>query len=115
MLFQLFTGSRADAARRAKLSWFQNLEEPESRSLPSVTIPAEVTKQKKEHWVPLQHSYASLLHGWFHRKPLEAGKLQWPFPEQVGVSETPGQLLDFYLYPGAIPGGCSPRNWEKPI
>eukprot|EP00435_Cladocopium_sp_Y103_P050275 s1804_g15.t1 len=81
MLFQLFLGERADAARQVKQGWLKHFD-PKAADVPLVVIPNGVNAKTLPREVSLPASFAHAVHSWM-QKPLTGGKgQQWPFPGQ---------------------------------
>ena len=112
MVLQLCLGERADAARQASTTWFQNMA-PHSLALPVCHIP-HVNLKTTERTIPLDRGFAELLWGWMTSEPLESQGKQWPFLHQdlkKAFASGAAQLL----FPGRVLGGVNKRDFSKPI
>ena len=105
LLVQLFLGERADAARHARVGWFQNIE-PSALGAPFVALP-RVNKKTTAREIPLPYEFAKMLYTWMHTDPLQNSKHRWPFFGQVVHAK------ESLLFPGQAKDHS--RTWDKPI
>ena len=107
LMIQLCMGERADAVRRARVKWFEDIE-AEALGAPFINIP-KVNGKTVARKVPLPVSVAIQIHSWMHKSPLKNSHgQQWPFPGQQ-VSRP-----DALLFPGMARRGRA-RCWSRAV
>lgn len=105
MLFQLFLGERADAARQLKQGWLRHFE-PSSAEPPEIAIPPGLNGKTVSREVCLPACFAHAVHSWM-QKPLRGGKgHHWPFVGQKLEEDTD------VLFPGL---GAKQQRINKPV
>eukprot|EP00971_Amphidinium_carterae_P334374 6469622-Amphidinium_carterae.2 len=106
LTMSLLLAERADCARRVTLEWLQNIDADGREAL--IAVP-RCNGKTKARVVPLPCWFAQQLHKWLYKAPLRGPSSQWPFPNQDLQKKTAP------LFPGAVPGKGTDRQWKHPV